>query len=70
MNRTVVRPAYLSAEIKEDYSHPVGAFVEETGNNQYYTYLNAATCPDCGSGMVRAGICFTCLSCGFSGCGC
>ncbi|UCG62661.1 MAG: hypothetical protein JSV52_05080 [Candidatus Zixiibacteriota bacterium] len=59
----------LSAELIEDYHHPVGAFVEETGNNESYTYLNAATCPDCGAGMVRLGGCFTCMSCGFASCG-
>lgn len=70
MNRTSVHPSNLSAEFTEDYSHPAGAFVEQTGNNEYYTYLNAATCPDCGGGMVRTGGCFTCMSCGFASCGC
>ncbi|MFQ5498637.1 MAG: hypothetical protein ACE5FH_03105 [Candidatus Zixiibacteriota bacterium] len=32
-------------------------------------YQNAATCPDCGGGMVRYGSCFSCLSCGLSSCG-
>jgi hypothetical protein len=32
-------------------------------------YLNAATCPDCGAGMVRQGYCFVCPVCGFGGCG-
>lgn len=32
-------------------------------------YQNAATCPDCGSGMVRLGTCFSCPSCGWGACG-
>ena len=36
--------------------------------NAEYRYLNAATCPDCGSGMVRLGGCFSCPACGFSSC--
>lgn len=31
-------------------------------------YQNAATCPDCGNGMVRLGVCFSCPSCGFESC--
>ena len=34
-----------------------------------YHYHNAATCPDCGQGMVRQGRCFYCPECGFSSCG-
>ena len=34
-----------------------------------YSYHNAATCPDCGQGMVRLGRCFSCPVCGFSNCG-
>lgn len=69
MNTGSVTTGLCSAELFEDYSHPVGAFVEDTGNNEDYTYLNAATCPDCGSAMVRLGGCFTCMSCGFASCG-
>ncbi|MFZ5981575.1 MAG: hypothetical protein ACOYVF_13185 [Candidatus Zixiibacteriota bacterium] len=36
--------------------------------NTEYCYLNAATCPDCGQGMVRLGGCFSCPVCGFSSC--
>jgi hypothetical protein len=68
MARTDTAPSLLSAEIAEDYNHPVGAFVEDTGNNEYYTYLNAATCPDCESAMIRLGGCFACMSCGFTSC--
>lgn len=31
-------------------------------------YTNAATCPDCGAGMVRLGSCFSCQSCGYESC--
>jgi hypothetical protein len=31
-------------------------------------YRNAATCPDCGAGMVRLGGCFCCQSCGYETC--
>ena len=34
-----------------------------------YSYHNAATCPDCGNGLVRLGGCFSCPTCGFSSCG-
>jgi hypothetical protein len=32
-------------------------------------YVNAATCPDCGEGMVRLGTCFCCQGCGYESCG-
>jgi hypothetical protein len=32
-------------------------------------YWNAATCPDCGAGMVRLGGCFSCQSYGYETCG-
>ncbi|MBU8933765.1 MAG: hypothetical protein KOO62_07135 [candidate division Zixibacteria bacterium] len=31
-------------------------------------YVNAASCPDCGSGMVRLGSCFSCPACGWGSC--
>lgn len=31
-------------------------------------YANASTCPECGSGMVRLGSCFSCPSCGYQAC--
>ncbi len=34
-----------------------------------YSYINAGTCPDCGTGMVRQGNCFSCPSCGWGCCG-
>ncbi len=41
----------------------------EPQSDEVCCYVNAATCPDCGAGMVRQGICFTCLSCGWGACG-
>lgn len=32
-------------------------------------YQNAATCPDCGVGMVRHGMCHVCPTCGYGSCG-
>ena len=32
-------------------------------------YHNAGTCPDCGTGMVRLGNCYSCPSCGWGSCG-
>ena len=61
--------SYLSGELFEDYSHPTDAFAEQSDNQENYTYMNAATCPDCGGGMVRMGGCTTCQSCGFGTCG-
>lgn len=29
----------------------------------------ARSCPECGGRLVRLGMCFTCLSCGWGGCG-
>lgn len=60
--------SYLKNELFEDYSHPFGAFMETTQTNENYAYMNASTCPDCGSGMVKLGGCFTCQSCGLSSC--
>lgn len=32
-------------------------------------YENAGTCPDCGVGMVRHGLCMVCPTCGYGSCG-
>jgi len=68
MEEITFRDNCLSAELSEDYSHPMGAFAADTDSSAYYAYINAATCPDCGSGMVRTGSCFNCPSCGFGTC--
>lgn len=34
-----------------------------------YSYPNAASCPDCGAGMIRLGTCLSCPLCGFGACG-
>ncbi|GEM_PF-2100577 len=33
-----------------------------------FSYMNVATCPDCGAGMIRLGSCFGCPICGFGLC--
>ena len=69
---TAYRPA---AELSEDYSGGPAVLLTEypaegSGpSGPELSYLNSATCPDCGAGMVRIGMCFTCPSCGFGGCG-
>ena len=40
----------------------------EVGDGSQYAYINVASCPDCGAGMVRLGTCFSCPLCGFGGC--
>jgi len=61
----------FSAELHDDYSAVIwNSFSNDeltTLAGDYY-YHNAASCPDCGAGMVRQGLCFTCPSCGFGGC--
>ncbi len=42
---------------------------EPSSSGESCQYLNAATCPDCGSGMVRLGSCFSCQACGWGSCG-
>lgn len=68
MERMNYRESDLSAEAFENYGDPFGALVEDIDNNDYYAYINAATCPDCESGMVRVGSCLSCPSCGFGSC--
>ena len=43
-------------------------FYDEENQNENYSYLNDATCPDCSGGMVRLGNCHSCPSCGFESC--
>jgi len=61
---------YPKAELTEDYSRTaVDVFTQIPAEYENYSYVNAATCPDCGAGMVRLGSCFSCPLCGFGGCG-
>jgi|GEM_PF-3524682 len=60
---------FFSMEIFDDYQPSAKTFVATVDNSEDYTYVNAATCPDCGGGMVCLGGCFSCPSCGFSVCG-
>jgi hypothetical protein len=41
----------------------------QTAQVPVYSYPNAASCPDCGAGMVRLGSCLSCPLCGFGACG-
>lgn len=52
----------------EDYSYRIGTAVRSDTPPEEISYSNAATCPDCGAGMVRLGTCFSCPSCGFGSC--
>lgn len=54
---------FPSLEQYSEYPTPENAPHDE------YHYYNAATCPDCGQGMVRQGGCFHCPGCGYSSCG-
>ena len=45
------------------------SFGEQENMDDACCYVNAATCPDCGAGMVRLGTCFTCPLCGWGSCG-
>jgi hypothetical protein len=42
--------------------------VVRLGTAEDYTYLNAASCPDCAAGMIRQGRCCVCPTCGFESC--
>jgi predicted RNA-binding Zn-ribbon protein involved in translation (DUF1610 family) len=66
-NRSLSR---FAAEIYEDYSPSASmATVTDSAIDESYSYQNAASCPDCGSGMIRQGSCFACPTCGFGSCG-
>ena len=54
----------FGAETSFDWMHT--AVGDGVGSCCYY---DAATCPDCSSGMVRLGTCFSCPVCGWGGCG-
>ncbi|NOY89278.1 MAG: hypothetical protein GXO93_07820 [FCB group bacterium] len=60
---------FLAMEMFEDYLPLAKAFIATADNSEDCAYINAATCPDCGGGMVCLGGCFSCPSCGFSVCG-
>ncbi len=70
MNQFDPSAGSFSAEVNEDYSGcPAGLLVAEPFEAENYSYRNVASCPDCGSGMVRLGTCFSCPACGFGSCG-
>jgi len=43
-------------------------FARQADAAESFHYHNAASCPDCGYGMIRLGSCFHCPSCGYSSC--
>ena len=62
--------AEVSPETAFEGSEVAGAVLCPEGlPDEHCHYQNAATCPDCGSGMVRLGSCFSCPLCGFGACG-
>ena len=58
------------AEIHEDYGSSTFVSLGSILSGESFSYFNAASCPDCGNGMVRQGGCLLCMTCGFSSCGC
>ncbi|MDZ4724292.1 MAG: hypothetical protein SGI97_10370 [candidate division Zixibacteria bacterium] len=58
----------VSAEMAET-GKVYSMFLPPASELREYAYANAATCPECDSGMVRQGGCCSCPSCGFSSCG-
>jgi len=57
----------LLTETAENYEC-TGVFAGENNYHDGCRYINAASCPDCGAGMVRQGFCFSCPVCGFGSC--
>ncbi len=72
--RSVVAPVIVAPLATEaDFEYQMsrgGGFVRlyQKTDSDSYAYLNAATCPDCGGGMIRQGRCCACPSCGFESC--
>jgi hypothetical protein len=63
------RDSVFGAEFCEDYGRALpGLAGDEQDDSDGLSYLNAATCPDCGGGMVRLGNCCSCPSCGYQSC--
>ena len=58
------------AEMHEDYGQNAFISLNSGFSDENFNYFNAASCPDCGNGMVRQGGCLLCITCGFSSCGC
>ncbi len=63
-------PLFQPSEWAEYFRHSAGITNgRENAEATEVHYVNAATCPDCGAGMVRLGLCTTCLACGYGSCG-
>ena len=53
----------------EDYEIGSSVFyTDREAETDNYSYINAASCPDCGAGMIRLGGCLSCPVCGFGTC--
>jgi len=59
---------FITANEPIEAGHARTWWVEPVVDNGY-SYINAGTCPDCGTGMNRQGNCFSCPSCGWGCCG-
>jgi hypothetical protein len=60
---SIVVEMFSLPEVYSEFPTPENAAHDE------YHYHNAATCPDCGQGMIRLGSCLHCPGCGYSSCG-
>lgn len=62
-------PAILPSTEMVDMGVDFGWWSGALQSSEEYQYRNAATCPDCGAGMVRLGTCYSCPGCGWGSCG-
>ena len=42
---------------------------EPTGSSETCCFTDVTTCPDCGCGMTKLGVCLCCPACGYGSCG-
>jgi len=77
MAETEFRQRDASSPTATDYQLPIAGIVDTSFvrterpdpiDDDQCCYVNAATCPDCGTGMVRLGVCFSCPACGWGSC--
>ena len=67
----VLEPAMVSTLSVDEFLMPAVdvSWNQPVGEQEETCYFNAASCPDCGSGMMRLGGCFSCPGCGYQSCG-
>lgn len=68
-----VLPPGAKYRVNPPFAQPFHEFttLSETAYHYHdddFRFYNAGTCPECGSGMVRSGACFSCPACGFGSC--